>query len=786
MLAEYSNLEILIFWVYALNQPRSPGKIAFILKPEQKSPTKVSIIIDGHNLAFYLYNLRHGQRLNQTIAQTLVNQLSAYQKSFITVIPEIELCFDGGVRPPEPDPSMVRVLAAGPHNKADYLILDRFRFHSFAGRPSLVITNDAEIQEKIEQEDGRFLNVFDFVLLPHPTHPVFLPPKNLPFNNPGKFKKSKQDFALNEKGTQLVDAISEIGRLKPSQKIHLPPKPVSKPIPEPLLAPEQDDTPHSSEYLAAESSQRVDPPLKYVLTISSWPLDAGVRFLLNSFCSTHRPQFIDMLESFERSQLRPQDLVVLAEFLRVTCSTEPEFTHRGSLMDRVRLALLKADETGLDLDTLAIEIDGKPEGLQGRIKRKANGWLSVKSPSEIKLNPRNFLVFFLNGFWGHRYNNEMDFSHFADLTIIDGHIHFSHPVLAGSLQRLVQEMRFARINLVATPDQTLGNHNPALIHYKMHHPHSTTICGAMDYLSALADPQKAPQALADQVKALHLAGFDGIKILEGKPMVRKLLGIPLDSPFYEGMWAAIEDLGMPVVWHVADPEEFWDPVRCPDWARNSGWYYGDGSFPTLEDLYGEVDHILSRHPGLKVVLAHFYFLSSHLKRAGEFLQEHPNAFFDLTPGSEMFFDFSRNLDASREFFLAFSDRLLFGTDIGASAILQIPAGGLEREESLGRAWVVRQFLESSRDFSLPRGVAHWEREGEKLVGIGLPEKDLKQIYAGNFERLFGTNPAGLNQAAAVNYLEQLATAIDQSAGKKVESPSRQVAFEIKTQQNSLS
>ena len=373
----------------------------------------------------------------------------------------------------------------------------------------------------------------------------------------------------------------------------------------------------------------------------------------------------------------------------------------------------------------------------------------------------------------------MDFQHFKNIPVIDAHIHFSHPVLADSLQRLAQDMRFTRVNLVATPDQKMGNHNPALIHFKIHHPQTTYICGAMDYLSALADPQNAPQVLPAQVKALKQAGFDGIKILESKPMVRKLLGFPMDSPVYEGMWSAIEELGMPVVWHVADPEEFWDPARCPDWARENGWFYGDGTYPTIEDLYSEVDHILLRHPHLKVILAHFYFLSGHLERAGNFLLTHPNAFFDLTPGSEMFFNFSKKPDAAREFFHRFADRLIFGTDIGASAILQIPDGGLDRHESMGRAWVVRQFLETDAFFQPPQGVAHWARSGEQLQGIGLQSKDLRQIYSQNFEQLFGKTPAALDSAAAVVYLERLAGAIDHHAATPIKSPARQVASELR-------
>ncbi len=185
------------------------GKIPPILNHIQTTRSPLTLIIDGHNLAFYLYNLRPGQRLSQKIAQMLVDHLSAYQNAFRTAIPQIELCFDGGVRPATADPVMMRILASGPHNKADYLVLDRFRFHAFSDRPCLVITNDGEIQEKIEQEGGSYLNVFDFVLLPHLITPVFLPPKDLPIYKPGQKNQAKQKQNPDVNEGALGDTVSQ-------------------------------------------------------------------------------------------------------------------------------------------------------------------------------------------------------------------------------------------------------------------------------------------------------------------------------------------------------------------------------------------------------------------------------------------------------------------------------------------------------------------------------------------------------------------------------------------------
>jgi predicted TIM-barrel fold metal-dependent hydrolase len=271
-------------------------------------------------------------------------------------------------------------------------------------------------------------------------------------------------------------------------------------------------------------------------------------------------------------------------------------------------------------------------------------------------------------------------------------------------------------------------------------------------------------------------------LVEGKPVVRKLLAMPFDGPQYAGMWAALQEQGFPVVFHVADPEEFWDADGCPDWARAQGWFYGDGTYPLKEDLYAEVGRVLERHPDLKIIFAHFYFLSADLARAGAFLGAHPHVCFDLTPGVEMYFNFARTLEAARDFFIEYQDRLVYGTDIGATAVQRDPSQGLDWADSLGRAWIVRRFLETDGPFSAPEGIGHdLGMDSGGFHGIALPSDALEKVYHVNFERLFGSAPAPLDRDAALMELDRMAAALDARAGEgPVESPARRVARRLAT------
>jgi predicted TIM-barrel fold metal-dependent hydrolase len=231
--------------------------------------------------------------------------------------------------------------------------------------------------------------------------------------------------------------------------------------------------------------------------------------------------------------------------------------------------------------------------------------------------------------------------------------------------------------------------------------------------------------LAEQVRALQAQGFDGLKLIEGKPQVRKLLPHALDGPLYAPLWATLEQEQFPVVLHVADPDEFWDADRCPGWARRSGWDYSDGSYPSKEDLYAEVDHVLERHPRLKIVLAHFNFLSRDLERAARFLDAHPSVCLDLAPHMDMYVDFSRDPAGARDFFLHYQARILYGTDTDTRALVRGPEG-----VALMRfiPQLIRAFLEQDGVLDLP-GTTDYR-------GLGLPRQALDRIYHANFERVF--------------------------------------------------
>ncbi len=345
--------------------------------------------------------------------------------------------------------------------------------------------------------------------------------------------------------------------------------------------------------------------------------------------------------------------------------------------------------------------------------------------------------------------------------LLDCHIHYGSPAFRQGLISILAQEGVQKFNIVCTPHRTRLSLVPDALHLKALHPQSAYIFGGLDISPLFMDPANCGAHFAGYLDTLVKMGCDGVKMIEGKPDMRKTLPIPpFDSPAYIPYWEKLASMGLPLLFHVNDPEEFWDPLRIPDWARQRGWFYGDGSFIDYETQYSEVLNVLRRHPQLKVIFAHFFFLSADLKRLAGYLEEFPNMHIDLTPGIEMYANFGCNLAAARDFFIKFQDRILFGTDIGSKALLATPEAGIEPEESHARVSLVRRFLEGEGPFLPDSDKGYlFGRFDRPLQGIYLPDEILEKIYRLNFEKLAGEKPRRLDRAAILQECQRLAAII---------------------------
>jgi predicted TIM-barrel fold metal-dependent hydrolase len=219
-------------------------------------------------------------------------------------------------------------------------------------------------------------------------------------------------------------------------------------------------------------------------------------------------------------------------------------------------------------------------------------------------------------------------------------------------------------------------------------------------------------------------GARGLKVLKELGLgVRDSSGklITIDDPRLDPAWEECGRLGIPVFIHVADPEAFFHPIdarneRYEELHEHPDWSFYGPQFPSLQDLMAQRDRMFAKHPHTTFVALHFGSWPENLDFVDQTLQKFPNVMIE-TGAREG--ELGRQPRRTRELFLKYPDRIMFGTDEGAGAAMY---------ENYFR------WLETEDEY-FP--YAQYPAQGRWMIyGLGLPDDVLEKVYHRNAERLF--------------------------------------------------
>ncbi len=253
-------------------------------------------------------------------------------------------------------------------------------------------------------------------------------------------------------------------------------------------------------------------------------------------------------------------------------------------------------------------------------------------------------------------------------------------------------------------------------------PNGYAFAGLVHPKDMIYDEKTADDFLA-QVKAYDKMGYDGIKMLEGYPQFRKANRTPLDDKVYDKFYAYLEEKQIPIIMHVANPDENWDESKVSEYAKSVGRFC-DEETPSKKQLQNEVEGIMKKFPKLRLALAHFGFLTTD-REAMETFMSYENTMMDITPGGEQYFKMLEDWDYWHEFLVKYQDRIFYGSDFYA-----FPYSTEEEWRTCfeRRPKFLRQFFETADE--------HIYGE-DKFRGVKLEEDLLDKIYYKNSERILG-------------------------------------------------
>lgn len=335
------------------------------------------------------------------------------------------------------------------------------------------------------------------------------------------------------------------------------------------------------------------------------------------------------------------------------------------------------------------------------------------------------------------------------MRIVDSHTH----LMNGNPDKLLQmadSFGYEKFGVMAIPcDPGFELNTLECMLLKLKAPEKVYCYGGMAYFK---DQPATKQDHEKQLQLMMDAGCDGWKLLESKPSVYRELQLPLDGEVFAGAFGMAEEAQLPLIWHAGDPATFWSAETAPRFAVENGWLCVGEGFPTLEQLYTQVENVLARHPKLRTSMAHLYFTSDDRPHAERLLEQYENFWLDICPGSEMYHAFLADREGWGAFFRKYQDKLVFGTDMVDSEGDVV----FDSQDTIV-GLVLKTFMED-RPFEIM---------GQKCMGMNLPEGVLKKILADNFEGRVG-QPKPINEKGLNAYVEYLMPRLTKEQRKKAE------------------
>ena len=140
----------------------------------------------------------------------------------------------------------------------------------------------------------------------------------------------------------------------------------------------------------------------------------------------------------------------------------------------------------------------------------------------------------------------------------------------------------------------------------------------------------------------------------------------------------------------------------------------------------------------------------------EVMEKYKNVRVDLTPGIEMYENFSADLQSTRAFFERYHDRILYGTDIGGRCVLMGEHKEFDDAENLRRPEIVREFLTGESEIEIASD-GHFliNRPSFIMRPLALRGERLSEILGENFARFAGAAPRAVSDSAVLEECARL-------------------------------
>lgn len=212
--------------------------------------------------------------------------------------------------------------------------------------------------------------------------------------------------------------------------------------------------------------------------------------------------------------------------------------------------------------------------------------------------------------------------------------------------------------------------------------------------------------------------------------------IMIDDPKFDPIFKMLAERKIPVLGHLGEPKNCWLPLEemttnnDRNYFRNHPEYHmhQHPELPSYEEQIAARDRMLEKNPDLIFVGAHMGSIEWSVDELAKRLDRFPNMAVETAARmGQIFYQTSSEREKVRNFFITYQDRILYGTDMGASGGETPEALAKELRDTWMRDW---QYFVT--DDTLSSSLVE-----QPYQGIKLPQEIVDKIYYKNAGKWFG-------------------------------------------------
>jgi hypothetical protein len=197
-----------------------------------------------------------------------------------------------------------------------------------------------------------------------------------------------------------------------------------------------------------------------------------------------------------------------------------------------------------------------------------------------------------------------------------------------------------------------------------------------------------------------------------------------DNAVFTPIYNAVQKADRTLIAHLAEPDGAWMALndsnpeigyygKHPEWSM-----FNKPGVPSKETILAARDHILERHPKLRLVGCHLGSDEEHWERLAKRLDRYPN--FAVDTAARVRYFILGDHDKAREFLIRYQDRVLYATD-----------STLRTDDA---EFTSRLRLTHEQDWKFFATRETIQFRGKPYQGLGLPEAVVRKLFHGNAQR----------------------------------------------------